>query len=179
MAHERRIFWGALFLENTDNSIDGLEARAACLINPASGIANDYLNMFNEILLMIENMPILLPEMVDDLEKWTPVSYREYFGRSPLPGSAKALKAYDNIDPVFRSAFERQISVVAEIAKESRATILAMRKGQGEIDPDQITEPCQVLAIKLREALDTAADMVNNGAAKPKAQLQLLAETMA
>lgn len=47
--------------------LDTLEERAAALVNPASGIANDYLNHFNEILLLIENLPTLLPEMLDEL----------------------------------------------------------------------------------------------------------------
>lgn len=54
-----------------------LEERAASLVNPASGIANDYLNHFNEVLLLIENLPTLLPEMLDELLEWRPVTYRE------------------------------------------------------------------------------------------------------
>ena len=50
-----------------------LEAQAAALVNPKSGIANDYLNHFNEVFLMIENLPILLPEMVDELMEWRPM----------------------------------------------------------------------------------------------------------
>ncbi|HMN79137.1 MAG TPA: hypothetical protein PKA20_04310, partial [Burkholderiaceae bacterium] len=64
---------------------DSLEERAANLVNPASGIANDYLNHFNEILLLIENLPTLLPEMLDELLEWKPVTYREYFAKSLLP----------------------------------------------------------------------------------------------
>jgi len=76
--------------ENETANVDSLEQRAACLVNPASGIANDYLNHFNEILLLIENLPTLLPEMLDELLEWNPVTYREYFAKSQLPGSARA-----------------------------------------------------------------------------------------
>ena len=83
-----------------------LEKRAACLVNPASGIANDYLNHFNEVLLLIENLPTLLPEMLDELLEWRPVTYREYFAKSLLPGSARALEIYEGLDESFRREFE-------------------------------------------------------------------------
>src|ERR1700686_5113082 len=63
----------------------GLESRAAALVNPASGLANDYLNLFNEIVMVIEQLPEM-PELIDDLLAWRPTTYIEYFTRSVLPG---------------------------------------------------------------------------------------------
>ncbi len=37
------------------------------LVNPASGIANDYLNLFNEIVMLIEQLPTM-PELFDDIK---------------------------------------------------------------------------------------------------------------
>ena len=78
------------------------EARATQLraanINPRTGLATDYLNHFNEVLLLIENLPTLLPEMLDELLEWKPVTYREYFAKSQLPGSAAALEIYEGLD---------------------------------------------------------------------------------
>ena len=44
--------------------------QANHLVNPTSGIANDFLNQYNEILLLVENLPILLPEMIEELLAW-------------------------------------------------------------------------------------------------------------
>ena len=54
--------------------------QASNLVNPASGIANDFLNQYNEILLLVENLPVLLPEMVEELLAWKAKDYNEYFG---------------------------------------------------------------------------------------------------
>jgi len=34
-----------------------LQSRAEAIVNPASGLANDYLNLFNEIVMLIEQLP--------------------------------------------------------------------------------------------------------------------------
>ena len=148
------------------------------MINPASGIANDYLNTFNEVLLLIENMPVLLPEMVEDLERWKPVTYREYFSKSPLPGSAKALVVYEALAPEFRDEFERKIAIVTEIANEGRTAVLDMKHSSGEIEPDAISGPCVEMAAKLRVALSAATDLVNNGMTEPVHRAQALADRL-
>ena len=33
--------------------------RAEALVNPASGLANDYLNLFNEIVMLVEQLPTM------------------------------------------------------------------------------------------------------------------------
>ncbi|MGB7246524.1 MAG: hypothetical protein WBC64_07610, partial [Methylovirgula sp.] len=57
------------------------EKRAEAIVNPASGLANDYLNLFNEIVMMIEQLPAM-PELIDDILQWRPVTYQAYFAKS-------------------------------------------------------------------------------------------------
>ena len=61
-------------------SID--EARAAQLraanINPRTGLATDYLNHFNEAIMLLEMVPDM-PECAEDFLTWTPLSYAEHF----------------------------------------------------------------------------------------------------
>jgi hypothetical protein len=148
-----------------DGSIDAgdLEARAADLVNPASGIANDYLNHFNEVLLLIENLPVMLPEMVDEILGWTPISYREYFEKSRLPGSAKALQIYDSLDADFRAYFEREIEGLNRLALESVSVIKQHRAEDGSIDPDAVSDYCERASATMRKSLEHTADIVNNG----------------
>jgi len=140
-----------------------LEERAAALVNPASGIANDYLNHFNEILLLIENLPTLLPEMLDELLEWNPVTYREYFAKSQLPGSARALQIYDGLDDTFRRDFESIIDGINAMALASIEVIRAHRSPAGEIDPSKVSDFCENASSAIRSALNRAADLVNNG----------------
>ncbi len=121
-------------------AVSELEERAACLVNPASGIANDYLNHFNEVLLLIENLPTLLPEMLDELLEWRPVTYREYFAKSLLPGSARALQIYEGLDDGFRREFESIIDGVNAMATASIDVISAHRSPDGELDPSRVSE---------------------------------------
>jgi hypothetical protein len=155
-----------------------LEAQAAALVNPKSGIANDYLNHFNEVYLMIENLPILLPEMVDELMEWRPVSYTEYFQRSPLPASAETLAIYEKLDQSFRSDFEEMIVLLDEIVLRSVALVSSHRLPDGTIDPDAITEMCEKYATDLRILLDRTADLVNHGYAPPLERPQHMADRL-
>ena len=105
--------------------------RAEALINPASGLANDYLNLFNEIVMLVEQLPTM-PELFEDIERWRPTSYRDYFKRSILPGRGTTLEAYDRLDTRFRQNFE---SVVAELDRRATGAVAAVRKHfKGETD---------------------------------------------
>ena len=60
-------------------------ARAAELlaanINPRTGLATDYLNHFNEAIMLLEMIPDM-PECAEDFLTWTPLSYAEHFWAS-------------------------------------------------------------------------------------------------
>jgi len=147
----------------TSSVNDTLEERAAALVNPASGIANDYLNHFNEVLLLIENLPTLLPEMLDELLEWKPVTYREYFAKSQLPGSARALQIFDGLDETFRRDFESIIDGINAMALASIEVIRAHRSQTGDLDPSRVSDFCENASSAIRSALNRAADLVNNG----------------
>ena len=155
-----------------------LEAQAAALVNPASGLANEYLNHFNEILLMIENLPILLPEMIDDIWQWKPVSYSDYFKNSPLPGSAEALRIYDVLDKNFRNDFEAMIELLDRIVLSSVEVIFTHRMPDGTIEPEAITRICEQYSGDLRAVLDRTADLVNHGYAPPLERPQHMADRL-
>jgi nucleotide-binding universal stress UspA family protein len=153
-----------------------LEARAAALVNPESGIANDYLNHYNEILLLIENLPVLLPEMVEDILKWKPVSYRQYFNNSPLPGSEQALLIYDSLDEKFRNDFEDMVELLDKIVVSSIEVVFEYRQHDGSIDPEAIVELCEKRSADVRVVLDRTADLVNHGYAPPLERPQHLVD---
>ncbi len=155
-----------------------LDARAMALVNPESGIANDYLNHFNEILLMVENLPVLLPDMVDDILGWKPVSYVEYFKKSPLPGSAEALRIYDSLDQGFRTDFESMVELIDRIVLASIAVIADHRLPDGGIDPEAITGICEQCSADMRLVLDRTADLINHGYAPPFERPQHMADRL-
>jgi hypothetical protein len=139
-------------------------------------MANDYLNHFNEVLLMIENLPLLLPEMVDELVSWKPVSYRAYFEQSNLPGRIEALEIYDNLDEDFRRDAEAMIELLDKIIARCVAIITSHRREDGTLEAEDIAYICPRLAEALRSALERMADMINHGYGSPNERPQEMAD---
>src|SRR5262249_12058437 len=67
-------------------------------INPVTGLATDYLNHFNEAIMMLELAP-QMPECVDDFCAWQPLSYCAHFAVSSFKERDLAIAAYANADP--------------------------------------------------------------------------------
>ena len=139
---------------------DNLHARAMALVNPMSGIANDYLNLFNEILMLVENYP-MMPELAEDIAAWKFVSYREYFAHSSLPGRTYALDAYDRLKPEVRRAFE---SVCADIAKLGATAIRALEPyANDRHTQDYVSQYCAETSAAMMDCLQRATYIVNHG----------------
>ena len=87
----------------------GKAARAAQLraanINPRTGLATDYLNHFNEAIMLLEMIPDM-PDCAEDFLTWQPLSYREHFAASNFRARELAIAAYDSADPKIRGEFE-------------------------------------------------------------------------
>jgi hypothetical protein len=136
--------------------------RAEALVNPASGLANDYLNLFNEIVMLVEQLPTM-PELFEDIQQWRPTSYRAYFERSTLPGRLSAIEQYDRLDERFRRDFE---AVVEELDRRATGSVAAVRrqfKMNNENDP-ALAVLCERAGASIRETLDKATMLVNHGA---------------
>ena len=135
--------------------------RAAVLVNPASGLANDYLNLFNEITMLVEQLPYM-PELIEDIMAWRPKSYLDYFESSVLPGRENALQAYNNLDRRFRRDFE---AVVEELDRRSTGSVAAVRRKfkAGEASGETLSAVCERAGANIREVLDKATMLVNHG----------------
>ncbi len=83
---------------------DGARPSAAN-INPATGFATDYLNHFNEAIMLLEMLPSAA-EFRDDFLRWRPVSYRTHFAASGFEMRDAAIAAYDGADPRLRAELE-------------------------------------------------------------------------
>src|SRR5215212_6283957 len=82
------------------------EARAAVLraanINPRTGLATDYLNHFNEAIMLLEMIPDM-PECAEDFLTWTPLTYAEHFMASNFRARDLVIEAYDSADATIRT----------------------------------------------------------------------------
>ena len=91
----------SLFAENDSRpAIDPARLKAAN-INPETGLATDYLNHFNEAIMLLDLLP-QTPECIVELIGWEPLSYAEHFAESHFKDRELAIAAYAVADPVAR-----------------------------------------------------------------------------
>src|SRR5512138_3013646 len=94
------------------------EARAeqlrAANINPRTGLATDYLNHFNEAIMLLEMIPDM-PECAEDFLLWCPLSYAEHFTASNFKARDLAIEAYEQAHPAVRGEFDRLCSTMTSI----------------------------------------------------------------
>src|SRR5438067_4544904 len=85
------------------------EARAeqlrAANINPRTGLATDYLNHFNEAVMLLEMIPDI-PECAEDFLAWTPLTYSEHFTHTNFKARDLVIEAYGTADPAIRRRFD-------------------------------------------------------------------------
>ena len=102
---------------------DGGAGRLAnANINPATGLATDYLNHFNEAIMLLE-MLSSVPECRDDFLGWRPMSYREHFEVSRFKGRAIAIAAYDAADPSVRDRLDALAGTMTAVLEATRAAM--------------------------------------------------------
>jgi hypothetical protein len=138
------------------------EARAAQLraanINPRTGLATDYLNHFNEAIMLLEMIPDI-PECAEDFLLWCPLSYREHFTASNFKARDLAIAAYDSADASIRTEFDNITSAMTSILSAVGA---AMR----EVRQDKTRSTLAEQAIGWVKPLVTLAGGIINGGAE-------------
>jgi hypothetical protein len=138
------------------------EARAAELvaanINPRTGLATDYLNHFNEAIMLLEMIPDM-PECSEDFLAWSPLSYCEHFMASNFRAKDLAISAYESTDPNLRAEFEQLTDTMTSI-------LSAVGIGMREANRDNTRAKLAEQAIGWLKPLVSAAGGVINGGAE-------------
>src|SRR5258707_879724 len=80
-----------------------------------SGLASEYLNHFNEIIMMLELLPEM-PELLPSILAWRPQTYRDFFAAADSGRNSKVLHSYDTMDPIVRRAFEAVVGGLDKLA---------------------------------------------------------------
>ncbi|MBO0345502.1 hypothetical protein J0X15_09745 [Roseibium sp. CAU 1637] len=94
-------------------------------INPTTGLATDYLNHFNEVMMLLEMLPAM-PECAEDVLDWHPIDYEDHFETSGFSDKKLAVDAYHAAPVRLRThleAYVAEINAVVLLAQEQiRAT---------------------------------------------------------
>ena len=86
----------------------------ANFVSLCTGLATDYLNHFNEAIMLLEMVPDM-PECAEDFLTWTPLSYAEHFGASNFKARDLAIEAYEIADPNLRANFDHLTATMTSI----------------------------------------------------------------
>jgi hypothetical protein len=98
----------------TANNAARAELLRAANINPRTGLATDYLNHFNEAVMLLEMVPDM-PECAEDFLGWKPLSYAEHFTASNFKARDLAIEAYDTADQRIRAEFDSITTAITSI----------------------------------------------------------------
>jgi hypothetical protein len=98
----------------------------AANINPRTGLATDYLNHFNEAIMLLEMIPDM-PECSEDFLSWQPLSYSEHFTASNFKARDLAIESYEAADASIRAEFDQLTTAMTSILV---AVSAAMREAQ-------------------------------------------------
>jgi hypothetical protein len=91
-------------------------------INPATGLATDYLNRFSEAVMLLDLLSNC-PEFRADFLAWEPMSYREHFRLSHFKTRELAIAAYDKADPDLRNSLDTLAVTMTIVLEATRAAM--------------------------------------------------------
>lgn len=137
-------------------SRDGIDAAtlAAANINPVTGLATDYLNHFNEAIMLLE-MLSTMPDCVEDFIAWHPMTYHEHFAASHFKARELAISAYDVANPAARQRLD-------ELAEAMNAILLATREAlRLELSPETAGTLAEQASGWLRPLVARAGAVIN------------------
>jgi hypothetical protein len=123
-------------------------------INPSTGLASDYLNHFNEAIMLLE-MLSSCPDCLDDFLDWQPMSYREHFEASRVKGRSLAIAAYDAADPSLRDCLDNLAGTMTAVLEASRAAM------SSEEPPQSMAAVADRAAALLRPLVARAGAVIN------------------
>lgn len=124
-------------------------------INPKTRLATDYLNHFNEIIMLLE-MLAEMPDCVEDVLDWAPKSYQQHFRDSHFKEKELAIFAYESAHPMARERFD---AVIAEIDQRVAAVQELLRESGSE--PVTLEQVAILVSTELHPLIDRASGIIN------------------
>jgi hypothetical protein len=107
-----------------DKAADDGARLCGANINPDTGLATDYLNHFNEAIMLLE-MLAACPDCIEDFLAWRPKSYREHFTASRFKDRHLAIAAYNASEPGLREHLDALADTMTVVLQTTRTAIRA------------------------------------------------------
>ena len=126
-------------------------------IDPQTLLATDYLNHFNEIVMLLDMIPDI-PECYEDAVAWQPKSYQDHFRDSQFRDKELAVEAYEHVPKCYREPFDDVISqmdrMVAWGLQRIGDTLPAEESGRLRL-------LCSDISLRLQKMIDIAGAIIH------------------
>ena len=123
-------------------------------------LATDYLNHFNEIVMLIEMVPDM-PDMLEECYIWEPKSYQQHFHESGFSDKELAIAAYEHVPRKFRRPFEETILQMQLVVS---ATIQRMAADIEAGNLEQLRLDCQTSMTMIHKIIQVANGIIHGTA---------------
>lgn len=129
-------------------------------VNSNTFLATDFLNNFNELIMMIAMLPDQ-PDLLEEIEEWQPLEYVEHFAHTGFPDRQLAIAGWYRADPKLRSAIERFVETTRDqltgMLEEVNAGLIAN-------DPGLFQQICENIGDTLTIAHDWVSALIQGQA---------------
>ena len=146
--------------EEAPSKLEALRQKAkGTTINDHTLLATDYLNHFNEIIMLIEMIPDM-HECLEDARAWHPKTYQQHFRDSSFSDKELAIEAYEHAPEEYRGSFDYAVE---------RMNLL-VQKGLDELektitggDSSAIAETARKISRALQKLVDVTSAIIHGG----------------
>ena len=146
-----------------------LKARAAgSNLDSDTLLATDYLNHFNEIVMLLEMVPDM-PDIMEEVKAWQPKDYVEHFRDSTIADRELAMEAYAHVLSVYREPFEHTVRQLDNVIVTS---VQLLERYIEAGDQSMLREQATVMSRMIQRLLDTASGIIH-GATKTMDQEEI------
>ncbi|MDA1099470.1 MAG: hypothetical protein O2967_10855 [Proteobacteria bacterium] len=126
-------------------------------VNDDTFLATDYLNHFNEIVMLLEMIPDM-PDILEDAREWQPKTYDQHFNDSGLSDSHITIEAYENAPKEFREPFDKTIERMNKVVASSLKRIEAAMDSP---QPEELIAATAAASRQLQRLIDIAAAIIH------------------
>lgn len=126
-------------------------------INGTTLLSTDYLNHFNEIVMLLE-LAVDMPDVLEEMDEWRPKSYAQHFLDSGFSHRDLAVAAYEHAPLEFREPFDRTIATIEAMVAESLPRARALLAYDA---PESPRHDVLGMTHQLRALIERASAIVN------------------
>lgn len=128
-------------------------------------LATDYLNHFNEIIMLLEMVPDM-PEMLDEAKSWEPKDYVEHFASSTCPFRDLAIELYPHVPARYKEPFE---TTILQLQAVIDGTLRHAETARSRDDARLLRQKITIALEPMHRLVDVAASIIH-GADKALSQ---------